>query len=134
MAVTYTFTQKSTSSESSGSKTTSLFGNQRVDGARISIQGLGNGIQTTDGSSTPLTSPLTLTSTATTVNIPDGAVQVILTNSGATNSMSYSEVSGMASYATLGTGQSVTLDVGLQGKLYLSSTSGTTCSFVFIVV
>jgi hypothetical protein len=130
----YTFTQKTPPSETSGTKDTNKFGNQQVDGARISIQGLGNGFQTTDASSTALTSPLTLTSTATTVNIPQSAIQVTLHNSGATNPLSYSEVSGMASYATLTTGQSITLDIGLQGKLYLSSASGTTCDFVFTVV
>lgn len=126
--MSYTFTKKATPPLSG------RYANQPIDGARIAIQGIGNGIQTTDASGTAVTSPVTLSSTATTLNTPDDAVTVTIKNSGATNSMTISEVSGSASAYTLLTGESVTLDCGDMGKLYLVSSSGTSCDFFYTIV
>lgn len=134
MASTYTFTVKPPASETTGSKTESHYANQPVDGSRIAIQAIGNGFQTTDATASPQSSPLTLTSSVTTVNIPESAIIITLLNSGATNNLYFSEVSGMASYGVLNSGQSQSIDVANQTTIYLKSASGTTCSFWFTII
>lgn len=128
----YTFTQKPAQSETSGSKDINGMGSQPLDGGRLAIQH-GNGFQTTDASSTAVKSPVTLSSTVTTLETPISAITLELINTGA-DALNYSEVSSMASYATLPAGDSVTLDVGNCLYTYLSSTTGTTCSFVYTIV
>lgn len=105
-----------------------------MDANRVAIQGLASGIITTDVTGTPVTSPVTLSSSVTTITIPANAIRMYIANSGATNAMSFSELVGMGTSVTLNTGQSVTLDVGRMGNIYLKSTSGTSCSFYFQLV
>lgn len=130
----YPFTTKPAINENTGLKTLSYFGNQRNDGSRVAIQGLGNGIQTTDNSATPNKSPLTLTSTVVTLTNPNNGARLTLSNTGATNPLTFSEVSGMASAFTLNPGQSITFDVGFQQLIYVASAVGTTCNFFFTLI
>lgn len=131
----YTFTQKAAASGYGENKTTSHYMNQPMDAARVAIQGIGNGIQTSDASSSPVTSPVTLSSTATTLNTPESAVQITIKNSGTTNALTVSEVSATSSSVfTLETGQSQTFDCGNMAQLFLKSTSGTTADFFYTMV
>lgn len=134
MPSTYTFTTKSASSEASGSKVLSHFQNQPIDGSRISIQGIANGIQTQDATNTPVTSSKSLTSSVTTLNTPESAITITIANTGTTNALAFSEVSNLASFGVLNAGQSVTLPCANMAALYVNSTSGTTLSFWYAIV
>lgn len=130
MASTYTFTKKTPAKDSTGA---GHYASQPVDGARIAIQGFANGIQTTDASSTAVTSPVTLAAAGTkTLNTPESAISLIINNTGAA-AMTVSEVSSGSSF-TLNAGQSTTLNCGNMGVVYTGSTSGTTFSFYYEIV
>lgn len=128
----YTFTQKTQPSEPGE---LNWFGNLRRDGSKQPLTGaLGNGIQTTDATSTPQTSPLTVTTSAVvTLVAPDDAMNVLITS--LTNTLNISEVSNMASYFTLPVNTPITLECGLQKNFYLESNTGNaTVSFAFGIV
>ncbi len=130
MASTYTFTKKTPAKDSTGA---GHYANQPVDGARIAIQGIANGIQTTDASSTAVTSPVTLAAAGTkTLNTPESAITMTINNTGAA-AMTFSEVS-TGSSITLNAGQSQTFDCANMGVVYTASTSGTTFSFYYEIV
>lgn len=135
MPSTYTFTVKSPaggSASTTGER--SHYANQPMDGARVAIQGIANGIQTTDATGTPVTSPVTLSSSGSkTLNTPESAIEVIVSNTGATNSMTVSEVSSGSSY-TLNSGQTITIPCANMSALYTASSSGTTYSFMYLIV
>lgn len=134
MSSTYTFIQK-TPDPSGHNKGAGHYGNQPIDGARIAIQGIGNGPQTSDATGTPVTSPVTLSGTATTLNTPESAIQITLKNSGATNAMTISEVSGSSGNVyTLNHGEQVTMDIANTAQLFLKSASSTTCDFFYTIV
>lgn len=135
MASTYTFTVKPPAPEGTGSKTESHYANQPVDGSRIAIQAIGNGIQTSDATGTPVKSPVTVAdSSVTTINVPESAIQITIST--VTNTLNVSEVSSsMTTYFTIPTGQVVTFDVANTSVLYLESNTGNaTVSFFFTII
>ena len=127
----YTFTTKPITSETSGSKDINRFGNQPVDGGRIAIQSIANGIQTTDA--TPVNSPITLVAGGSQLlNTPQSAITLTINNTGS-NPMDVSEVSSGSSY-TLNAGQTQEFDCANMAEVHTSSTSGTTYSFFYQIV
>lgn len=74
MPSTYTFTTKSPETDRSGMR----YASQPADGAHVAIQGIGNGIQTSDASSTAVKSGVALTSTPTLLKTPDSAVTLTM--------------------------------------------------------
>ena len=132
MASTYTFTQKNPVKDNQGS---AHYGNQPVDGARVAIQGIGNGLQTSDASSTVVNSPQLLGLTAVTLTTPESAVQLTITNYGTANDVYVSEVSSFASYDVIAPGEDRTYDIGNQGYTYIkASAASASASFFYTVV
>lgn len=130
MASTYTFTKKTPAKDTTGA---GHYASQPVDGARIAIQGIANGIQTSDASSTVVDSPVTLGAAGTkTLNTPESAITLTINNTGAA-AMTVSEVSSGSSY-TLNASQSQEFNCANQGEFYTASTSGTTFSFFYQIV
>lgn len=124
----YTFAQKSAPTSTTGDDN---FGGAVVDGNHQAIVGLGSGIQTSDASGTPLTSPQTVGTTATVLNIPANAAKVVITPAAATN---VSEIAGSTGY-TIPAGATVSIPCGRMSKLYLSTASGTSVTqFYFEVI
>ena len=132
MPSVYTFTQKSPRKNVGGY---SFYGNQPVDGARVAIQGIGNGIQTSDASSTVVNSPQTLGTTAVTLTTPDSGIQLTITNYGSTNDIYVSEVSSFTSYDVIAPGEQRTYDVGGQSLTYVKgSAASASGSFYYTIV
>ncbi len=132
MASTYTFTTKTPINDKQGS---AHYGNQPVDGARVAIQGLSNGIQTSDASSTVVNSPQLLGLTAVTLNTPESAVQLTITNYGTANDIYVSELSSFASYDVIAPGEVRTYDIGNQGITYVKgSAASASASFYYTIV
>ena len=132
MPSTYTFSQKTPRKNVGGY---SFYGNQPVDGARVAIQGIGNGIQTSDASATVINSPQTLGTTAVTLTTPDSAIELTITNYGSTNDIYVSEVSSFASYDVIAPGEQRTYDVGNQSLTYVKgSAASASGSFYYNIV
>ena len=133
MASIYTFTTKTPINDRQGS---AHYGNQPVDGARVAIQGIGNGLQTSDASLTAINSPqATLGLTAVTLTTPESAVQLTITNYGTANDVYVSEVSSFASYDVIAPGEDRTYDIGNQGYTYIkASAASASASFFYTVV
>ena len=133
MASIYTFTKKNPINDKQGS---AHYGNQPVDGARIAVQGIGNGIQTTDATSpTPVASPQSLGLTAVTLNTPESAVQLTITNYGTANDIYVSEVSAFGSYDVIAPGEDRTYDVGNQSVTYVQgSAASASASFYYTII
>jgi len=127
MASTYTFTQKAPASATTGSKTQSHFQNQPVDGSRIAIQSVGNGIQTVDATATPVASPVT--TTTKTLTVPESAIQVTLCSTAA---FTVSEVASGSPF-TVPANTVITLGVANTNVLYLTQSSGS-ISFYFTII
>lgn len=129
----YTFSQKPVTSETTGSKDINRYGNQPIDGSRIAIQGIANGIQTTDASATPVTSPVTLAAAGSkALTTPESAITITVNNTGAA-AMTVSEVASGSSF-TLNAGQSQEFNCANMETVYTASNSGTTYSFFYEVV
>ena len=132
MPSVYTFTQKSPRKNVGGY---SFYGNQPVDGARVAIQGISNGIQTSDASSTVVNSPQSLGTTAVTLTTPDSGIQLTITNYGSTNDIYVSEVSSFDSYDVIAPGDQRTYDVGGQSLMYVKgSAASASGSFYYTIV
>jgi len=133
MPSNYTFNQKSQGS------LPSLFNTLSVDGAHQVITGIvGNGFQTSDATATPITSPVSVATTAQVINIPQSAAEINILPK--TQSVYISESNTATSgwttnYIEIPVGQQVTLDVAKTSKIYLLGGSGTSVvSFWFNIV
>jgi hypothetical protein len=108
------------------------FGGLRNDGNKNTLTGLvGNYLQTIDGTGTPLTSPLTVNTTATLV-VPSAAA--LITICSVTNAVQVSEDSTQTAFFTLPAGVPFTFDVANQQNLYLKTGSSTVVSFIFNMI
>ena len=80
---------------------------------------------TQDATSTPVTSPVSITTAVTELKVPSGAVTLLLRGSTA---IRISEVSGMARYFTAASGSALSLGVGeiarVSGSVYVRTDSG----------
>jgi hypothetical protein len=110
--------------------TPSNFGGVVNDGNRNALTGvLGSWIQTSDGTGTPVTSPVTVT-TGTTLTIPPNAAQIVISSSAA---LRISELSDVSTYFVLPANVSLTIDVARLSLLYLKQDSGS-CTVQFFMV
>lgn len=138
-APTYTFQMQAPPTEPGQ---LSWFGNLRRDGARAELTGaLGNGFQTSDYTTSPVTSPVSVAANSvTTILVPPNAASITIITK--TQSVLVSEASansGLSSwstnYAEIPVNTPTTIDVGLQSTIYLlASTSTAVVSFWFQIV
>jgi hypothetical protein len=113
-------------------QTASLFSGLRTDGNRVAMTGVtGNFMQTQDETGTPITSPVTVNTTAT-ILVPDNAAQITITS--VTNAVQVSEDSTMTAYFTLPAGVPWTFDCANMETIYLKTGSSTVVSFVFNMI
>ena len=107
------------------------------DGDRNAMTGaVGSGIQTEDASATPVTSPLTISTTAVThLVVPQNAVSMVINVSNA-SPVNISEVSAMTSYYQIQQiDGNVEIDLARQNDIYLMASSATaTAWFYFKIV
>ena len=108
------------------------FGGLRSDGNRVSMTGaLGNTIATQDGTATPITSPTTVTTTATLI-VPVNAVQCSLVST--TNVVQISEDSTQSAFFTIPAGTIYTIDCANMSQIYLKVASSTVVNFIFKLI
>lgn len=108
------------------------FGALRNDGNRIALTGAtANSIQTQDATASPLTSPLTVNTTAT-LAVPQNAYSVVIVST--TNAVQISEDSTQSSYFTLPAATVWEFDVANQQYLYLKTGSSTVVNFYFNLI
>jgi hypothetical protein len=108
------------------------FGNIRRDGSRNAVTGqMGNGIQTTDITGTPLTSPQSLTTSIITINIPLNASSVIFQTTGITY---VSEIANQSSYYAIPAGGQLILALANQSKIYVAAATTASLSFIFEII
>lgn len=108
------------------------FGGLRSDGNRVSMTGaLGNTIATQDATATPITSPTTVTTTATLI-VPVNAVQCSLVST--TNVVQISEDSTQSAFFTIPAGTIYTIDCANMSQIYLKVASSTVVNFIFKLI
>ena len=108
------------------------FSGMQNDGNRVPMQGAtGNLFFTQDETNTPVTSPVTV-STTKTLTVPDGAVSVKIAP--VTNPVQVSEDTVHASYFAVPAGQVVEFDCANMKEIYLKTGSSTVVSFCFKIV
>ena len=108
------------------------FGGLRSDGNRVSMTGaLGNTIATQDATATPITSPTTVTITATLI-VPVNAVQCSLVST--TNVVQISEDSTQSAFFTIPAGTIYTIDCANMSQIYLKVASSTVVNFIFKLI
>jgi hypothetical protein len=116
----------------SSGQISSTFSGLRTDGNRVAMTGvLGNFMQTIDETGTPLTSPLTVNTTAT-VLVPDNGAQITIAS--VTNAVQVSEDSTQTAFFTLPAGVPWTFDCANMEAIYLKTGSSTVVSFYFTMV
>jgi hypothetical protein len=134
---TYTFTKKPVPTEPNQQ---SNFGNAQRDGSKQPMFGyLGNGIQTTDATASPNSSPLTVASNSVQVlTIPVNAASVTITATAFTlfvSEVGTAAASSLTSYDIIPVGATKTYNVGNQYYLYvLGGTGSCVASFYFDII
>lgn len=113
------------------------FSGLRNDANKIALTGvLGNGIQTTDATGTPVTSPVSVTTgTVVTLNTPESAALITIIPK--TQSVLVSEISGtssLSSYVEIPVGSSMQFALANQSTLYLLGGTGTAVTSFFYEV
>lgn len=114
------------------------FNNIERDGSKQPLTGvLGNGIQTSDATTSPVTSPVSVTTgTVVALNSPASAASITITPK--TQSVLVSEVSGtssLTSYVEVPVGTTQSFDIANQGIVYLLGGTGTAViSFFYQIV
>ena len=112
--------------------TPSNFGGLVNDGNRNAMTGvLGSSMQTQDATASPVTSPLTVNTTATLV-VPQNAAQLVIVST--TNAVQVSEDSTQGEYFTVPAGTIWAFDVARQQNVYLKTGSSTVVNFYFVMV
>lgn len=113
-------------------KTQHNFGGLVNDGNRNAMTGaLGSIMQSIDGTDSPVTSPVTVTTTQTLV-VPPNAVQVTIIST--TNPVQVSEDSTQTAFFTLPAALPWTFDVARQNNVYLKTGGSTVVNFYFTMV
>lgn len=107
------------------------FGGTRVDANRVAMNDFGNYIQSVDATASPLSSPITVNTTAT-LTVPQGAVQVTIVS--VTNPVQVSEDSTYSAYFSLPAAIPMTFDCANQQYVYLQTSGSTVVSFQFKMV
>lgn len=108
------------------------FGGLKTDGNRVAMTGaLANTMSSIDATGTPVTSPVTVNTTATLV-VPQAAVSVLIAS--VTNPVQVSEDSTQTAYFTLPAGVPTVFQCANQQNVYLKTSGSTAVSFQFQVV
>lgn len=89
----------------------------------------GSSFTTADATATPVTSPLTVTDTIATIVVPDRAVEVIFSVSGA--DLRISEASDMSSYYVIPDGAAEAMSCALMQNIYVKRDAGTNVTLNF---
>jgi hypothetical protein len=103
------------------------FGGMKVDGNRVAMP-YANVIQTEDATGTPVTSPVTVNTTAT-LTVPQNAVSLTVTP--VTNPVQVSEDSTQSTYFAVPAAAVQKFEVADQQYVYLKTGSSTVVSFFF---
>ena len=121
-----------TPSPAKAHSTPSNFGGLVNDGNRNAMTGaVGGSFVTRDATGTPITSPVTVNTTATLV-VPQNAVSVAIRS--ATNDVQVSEDSTQSTFFTLPHDTVWEFDCARQQDIYLKTGSSTVVSFLFKIV
>lgn len=108
------------------------FGGVVTDGNRVALTGaIGSTMQTQDATGTPVTSPVTVNTTAT-LKIPQNATSIVITS--VTNAVQVSEDSGQTAFFALPAATVWSFDVARQANIYLKTSGSTVVSFYFVLV
>lgn len=129
MASAYTFVQKSSPTSATGDDN---FGGAVVDSNHQPLIGMGAGIQTSDITTVPVTSPIPAVTTGTTLLIPLNAIEITIISSSA---LRVSETSGTTGYFVIPAATAFTFGTARMGSIFLKQDS-TSCvvSFYFAVI
>lgn len=93
---------------------------------------VGSGILTADITGTPITSPASVTTTETTINVPTNAKVLVAWSSAAWR---VSEQAAMTQHAVVAANQTVNIPLGKSSAIYVRGDAGTvTLNFYFITV
>lgn len=134
MPTTYTFAKKPINQLAEG-VTLTHFNNQPNDGARVSIQGIGNGPMTTDASASIISSPVSVGPTlAKALTTPESAIEITLVSA---TPLQVSEASAsMSSYFQIPPNTPQTFDIANCQTLYLLQANSTVggASFFYTIV
>jgi hypothetical protein len=130
MPTIYTFNKKSAPGVYYEGAAASHFMNQPNDGARIAIQGIGNGPMTTDVSATINSSPLAVPVGAATLATPESAITVTFSVPSATVNICEVNAS-FNSYYPVYSGVPVTLNVADCAYLWAKPLLATTATLNF---
>jgi hypothetical protein len=106
------------------------FGNMARDASHGSL-GSGNGLQTSDATGTPVTSPVALTTSTKTINIPVNAAKM---NFIADAGIKFSELSGFGNYVTVPANTVITVEVAIQTAIYFQAATTANLSFWFTII
>lgn len=109
-----------------------IYGSSVNDGNRQALVGVGNRMQTRDGTATPVASPLAMTGSTQTLTVPPNAISITFLPN--TASVNVSEDSTMSTYFTIPTSALLTITLARQQYIYLSGTSPDTVEFFFTLV
>lgn len=135
MASEYTFSKKTAPNVSSGA---GHYGNQPIDGARIAIQGIGNGPQTTDASASIISSPFLIPASGScaTLTTPESAVEITFVVPSLAQGIQVSEVNAsFTSYVVIPSGVFPAIDIANTQSLWLRSpAAAATIAFYYNVV
>jgi len=134
MPTVYSFATKTPNQLTEG-KTLSHFENQPNDGARVSIQGIGNGPMTVDASASIVSSPVIVSTTlATTLTTPESAIEITLCPIG--HALNVSEVNNtLSSYFQVPANTPITMDIANCQFLYLQGVGAlATTAFYYTLV
>lgn len=109
-------------------RTNTPFGGAVTDGNRLGLTGFANQMLTQDITGTPVTSPTTVTTTATLV-VPLNAVSITI--SPVTNPVQVSEDSTQTAFFAVPAGQTITFPCARLTNIYLKTAGSTVISFFF---
>jgi hypothetical protein len=126
----YTFTTKPSPTYSTTGQL-DKFGGLAKDGDRQAVNGGGNGMQTSDATGTPVTSPVALTTATKTINVPIAASKI---NFIADAGIKFSELSAFSNSVTIPSNTLVSVDVALQTAIYFQAATTANLSFWFNII
>lgn len=110
---------------------TKNYSNLAVDASSKIVQ-TGGGILTIDASSSPQSSPLVISTSITTLTVPENAAEIVIEGDVV---IRYSEDPTMTHYATLAASTKLAIGLGRSTNLYVRGDSGSgTLQFHFITV
>ncbi len=101
------------------------------DASTAPIQ-IGNYFKTSDATSSPVTSPMTLNGSVQTISVPDNAVEIILYP--VAHALKVSELLSMAQYDSVAVGSKESFPCSKMTKVYVQGTNTDTLYFRFTTI